>query len=117
MCHIHFRRMPLEEAEKCIAEIWTFLEEYQLPTPTMSFDCLNARTTSFTIKLDDALAKSMLMTRLLHLSQGVRGAARLPSAEPDLSDDPPTISDDGMTAPLGVILAMSARTAPRPRRR
>ena len=70
MTGIQFRHLSMEEAETCIAEIWTCLEEYRFTSPTMSFSWLNGSTVSFTIELDDPIAESMVMTRLANLAGG-----------------------------------------------
>ena len=73
MAGIQFRQLSMAEAERCISEIWTCLEEYQFASPKMSFSCVDASTVSFTIELEDAIAENMLMTRLSILSGGGDG--------------------------------------------
>src|SRR6185437_5348286 len=51
MIGIQFRHLSMEEAERCIAEIWTCLEEYQFSSPKISVNYLDGCTVSFTIEL------------------------------------------------------------------
>ena len=74
---IQFRHLSMEEAERCIAEIWTCLEEYRFSSPKISVNYLDGCAVSFTIELEDAIAESMLMTRLANLSAGGEGLVGL----------------------------------------
>ena len=107
MAMIQFRRLSIEEAENCIAEIWTCLEEYQLPSPKMYFDCPEGSGITMTINVDDPVAENTLLARLSGYS-GVNGILfSLPPEAQDNRLDRPLVADDGAGAPLGVILSMA----------
>ncbi len=66
MVVIQFQRLSMAEAEQCIAEIWTCLEEYHIPSPKMSFEFSDPLRTSITVNIDDSVAAKTIATRLSH---------------------------------------------------
>lgn len=64
MAVIQFRQLSLAEAEQCVAEIWTCLEEYHIPTPTLSFEFRDSFRTSIRMNIDDCIAANTMVGRL-----------------------------------------------------
>lgn len=64
MAVIQFRQLSLAEAEQCVAEIWAFLEEYHIPTPTLSFEFRDPFRTSIRMNIDDCIAANTMVDRL-----------------------------------------------------
>ncbi len=64
MAVIRFRQLSMAEAEQCVAEIWTCLEEYNMPSPTIAFDFRGPLRTGIKMSIDDPVAASVMLTRL-----------------------------------------------------
>lgn len=77
MAVIQFQQLSMAEAEQCVAEIWTCLEEYQIPSPTMSFEFHGPRWTSITVNIEDPIAADTMLTRLSRWIETENGAAPL----------------------------------------
>ncbi len=54
----------MAEAEQCVAEIWTCLEEYNMPSPAIAFDFHGPSRTDIKMSIDDPVAASVMLTRL-----------------------------------------------------
>ena len=108
MAGIQFRHLSMEEAERCIAEVWTCLEEYQFSSPKISFDRKEASSVSFTVYFDDPLATSTLLTRLSNPAGVSDDLFRLLPERPIPTYAPSARADDASLLPLGLFLVMSA---------
>ncbi len=64
MAVIRFRQLSMAEAEQCVAEIWTCLEEYNMPSPAIAFDFHGPLRTGIKMSIDDPVAASVMLTRL-----------------------------------------------------
>lgn len=123
MAVIHVEQLSMTEAEQCVAEIWTCLEEYHMPSPPISFEFRHPRQPSIKVEIDDPVAANTMVT---HLSTWIRTEQRCvdPAGGPrlkaytrtDVGCDPPP------AAPLSFVLAVAAPfsssyTVPRWRRK
>ncbi len=64
MAVIRFRQLSMAEAEQCVAEIWTCLEEYNMPSPAIAFDFHGPLRTGIKMSIDDPVAASVMLARL-----------------------------------------------------
>jgi hypothetical protein len=64
MAVIHLRQLSIVQAERCMAEIWTCLEEYDIPSPEMSFEFRDALRTDIRMRIEDPVSADTLATRL-----------------------------------------------------
>ena len=65
MTAINFCRLSMPEAEEVIAEIWSCLEEYGMPSPRIAFVFqANATSVSLNVRLDEPVWAHLLVMRL-----------------------------------------------------
>jgi hypothetical protein len=64
---IYFRLLSIEEAEEAIAETWRVLEEYEIPSPGMTFTFRGSSRVKIALRVDDAVNAQTLMLRLAPL--------------------------------------------------
>jgi hypothetical protein len=61
---IYFRLLSIPDAEDAIAETWNVLEEYDIPSPGMTFTFRGRSRIKIALRVDDPVAAQTLMLRL-----------------------------------------------------
>lgn len=122
MVVIRFKELLMPEAEHCVAEIWTCLERYHIPSPTISFEYCDSLGVRITLKVDDPVAANTLRAWLLDCveEENVRFVRKRSPHIHTYTE--PVRHDDRGAAPLSFVLALAAPTTPshaisRPRRK
>lgn len=110
MADINFNGLSLCEAEEAVAEIWSCLEEYDIPSPVVNVGaCTNARITmGFTF--EEPIWAELVTHRLSTLMCGV-GAGWRSSALPTRKSDaarPPSPREETTICFLHVAAALPA---------
>jgi hypothetical protein len=61
---IYFRLLSIPDAEDAIAETWNILEEYDIPSPGMTFTFRGRSRIKIALRVDDPVTAQTLMLRL-----------------------------------------------------
>ena len=64
MTVVQFQLRSMAAAEQSIAEIWTCLEEYDIPSPAVSFKFHDSERVTVTMHIDDSVAANTVLARL-----------------------------------------------------
>jgi hypothetical protein len=83
MSAIKLRGLSMSEAEEAIAELWSCLEEYGIPSPKLKATCAHKRITIELSALDDPLWAKLVDTRLSNLRCGKMERTRIVSTRVD----------------------------------
>jgi hypothetical protein len=73
----------MSEAEEAIAELWSCLEEYGIPSPKLKATCANKRITIELSALDEPLWAKLVDTRLSNWRRGKMESTRILSTRKD----------------------------------
>jgi hypothetical protein len=109
MAVIELDRLSLPDAEEAIAEIWSCLEEYGIPSPIMSVDFhANAKVTmGFTF--DEPIGAQLVSLRL---SSWMRGSDQR-EIDASIASERPLQAEKAMTSfPTDIAGALSLQGAP-----
>jgi hypothetical protein len=69
MAFIHFDVMSMADAEEAIAETWRFLEQYDIPSPDMTFAFRGRSRVKITLRFDDPADAETMMLHLFPLGE------------------------------------------------
>jgi hypothetical protein len=72
---IYFHLLSVLEAEDAIAETWNILEEYNIPSPGMTFTFRASSLVTIALRVDDPADAQTLMLRLAPWVPSRRSAA------------------------------------------
>src|SRR5882762_618745 len=64
MPEIYFHALSISDAEDAIAETWIILEEYDIPSPGMTFTFRGSSRVRIALRVDDPVDAQTLMLRL-----------------------------------------------------
>ncbi len=68
---IYFHVLSIPDAEDAIAETWSVLEEYDIPSPGMTFTFRGSSRVKIALRVDDPVDAQTLMLRLAPLGSVV----------------------------------------------
>jgi hypothetical protein len=70
---IYFNLMSIPDAEDAIAETWNILEEYDIPSPKLTFIFCGRSQVNIALRVDDPVDAETMMLRLAPLGSVVDG--------------------------------------------
>jgi hypothetical protein len=116
MSAIRLRGLSVSESEEAIAELWTCLEEYGIPSPKLKVSRTNSRITLEIAGFDEPLWAEFVDT---YLTNWRRGALQLPSANKSKASEGAQVQEKAKTAtssfrgiaeiPLGAIAEINRK--------
>lgn len=113
MTVIQLQLRSMAAAEQSIAEIWTCLEEYDIPSPAVSFKFHDRGRVTIAMRIDDSVAANTVVARLstwVGTENLCRDAGRNPGLQ--LPTHSPNTGGGRGVAPLGWLLAAAAHSRP-----
>lgn len=109
MSVIQFQQLSMAEAERCVAEIWTCLEEYDIPSPALSFEFCDRLRTNIRMHIDDPVAANTMLSRLSAWIKTKRSRfGGYDKVQPEILTRPHVAGTARETAPLSFVIAATA---------